>query len=830
MENTASILLLLVLALTPISIMQAQFDVHSEKSFYEIQKEGNKLLEDMDNPHRLRDYKLFRRWEISNEACLGPNGQMFNYSAQNYKELVKYKKEFGIDKPGSSRITHGDWTPRTPNEFDPPIPQNGRINTVAVHPANENIIYAGATVGGLWKSIDAGENWFCLTDGLPVIGISGIAIHPTQPNTIYILTGDGDGRDIPSIGVLVSLDGGYTWQKTGLEWNEGNLIYGYKLLLNPLNPNLIYAATNGGLFVTQNGGASWNQKIAESMRDIEFVPGSPDTVYASSWRDIYRSVDNGVNFTNLTTIPGSILPDTDNMTRVALAVTPAKPSWVYALYAYNVPGGGDGFKGLYVSTNRGNTWSLYSSPVNSPNIVGADTYNQTHFDLVMAIDPLNHFHILAGGIFLFDSPNLGSGGNWNLISPTLYHGDIHDIQFTQNHIYIATDGGMSRSDNGGVSWADINNGLDIAMVYDFDIWNNQKFMMGRQDNGTHKWNFGDSEAIHILSGDGFECMFHYTNPDIIYACTQEDRYRSINGGSTWTEITPPGDSSIWEAAWIMHPTNPDTLYNANRKIWRTYNRGSNWVDLNAGFTDDRRITEMAQGTDNPNRLYASDGKTIKRTINLHAATPTWFNISPGLPIDTIVLGGIAVDPEDANKLWCSFAGYGNGLKVFQSINSGSAWTNISGSLPNVPVRSIVCEPGTNDGLYIGTDVGVFYRNNTFTDWIYFSNGLPNTRIEDLKVIPGYLYAGTFGRSIWRTNLYTPCSATEVLTVANDPSNPNSTGTQVYEASTSITSTRNIVGGLGTDVTYKAGSFVLMNPGFEVKSWSLFTANIGGCSQ
>jgi hypothetical protein len=142
----------------------------------------------------------------------------------------------------------------------------------------------------------------------------------------------------------------------------------------------------------------------------------------------------------------------------------------------------------------------------------------------------------------------------------------------------------------------------------------------------------------------------------------------------------------------------------------------------------------------------------------------------------------------------------------------------------------VCEPGTNDGLYIGTDVGVFYRNNTFTDWIYFSNGLPNTRIEDLKVIPGYLYAGTFGRSIWRTNLYTPCSATEVLTVANDPSNPNSTGTQVYEASTSITSTRNIVGGLGTDVTYKAGSFVLMNPGFEVKSWSLFTANIGGCSQ
>ena len=126
--------------------------------------------------------------------------------------------------------------------------------------------------------------------------------------------------------------------------------------------------------------------------------------------------------------------------------------------------------------------------------------------------------------------------------------------------------------------------------------------------------------------------------------------------------------------------------------------------------------------------------------------------------------------------------------------------------------------------------GIFYRNADMSDWIYFSNGLPSTRIEDIKVTGSYVYAGTYGRSIWRSLHYTPCPVSIVLTPANDPSSPYSTGTQHYETSHSINSTRILYGGAGTDVRYSAGYEITLEPGFEASIFNRFEATLDGCHE
>jgi photosystem II stability/assembly factor-like uncharacterized protein len=746
---------------------------------------------------------------------------MFNYAAATRKEFQKLQKQIDPSQHGT-RITHGHWTPVMPTQFSPNEPFNGRINVIATHPNNENVVFAGAAWGGLWKSTNAGAIWTCLSDGLPVNGISGIVIHPTIPNTMYILTGDGDGKHIPSIGVLKSTNGGATWQPTGLQWTENQIRYGYKLAMNPDQPEIMYAATTHGLYRTTDAWATYSLVVTGSMRDVEFKPDDPTTVYASSWRYILRSTNNGVSWTNLSEMD-PILPFEDtNMTRVALAVSPHNPNWVYAVHTWDDVPDGNGFLGLFGSTNAGANWSMVSD---TPNITGDGTRNQSYYDLALCVDPENVTHVLVGGVKLFHNTNVTVSDDWIEIGTGAIHADVHDILMTENYVYVATDGGMARSDDGGNTWIDISEGLNIAQIYDFDVLGN-RVVEGSQDNGTLLWDIGDPEADHILGGDGFECMFHPTNLQIMYACSQEVRMKSTNGGQNWINITPPGDSAIWDASWIMHPSRPDTLYSAWRTLWRTYNAGSSWTDLNPQFINDKTIRALAQGIDNPNIMYASDRFDLKRTSNLHAATPTWVDVSEGLN-PSYLLGGITVDPLNANRVWCTFQGYGFN-KVYYSSNGGDDWTDFSGSLPSVPVKCILYQPGSNDGIYIGTTIGIFYRNATLSDWIYFSNGLPVTGVEDLQIEGGYLYAATHGRGVWRSSLYTSCPIATSLTPANDPSNPLSTGVQHYSASHSVLSTRQIVGGIGTDVIYQAGNYVRMDPGFEVKSWNAFEAKIDGC--
>jgi photosystem II stability/assembly factor-like uncharacterized protein len=833
-------LALLLILLSPVFLYgQLHLELTLEDknlSYSEIVAKFEQKLSTRSESQAKVDEKHFRRWQIAMEPHIGPDEKFTNYVARNWEAARKSKLMQNAAQFRGS--TNGNWEDVTPTQFSVSHPNNGRINVIAVHPTDPNTIFIGAAVGGLWKTSDGGTTWESLTDGLPVIGVSGIVIHPDNPNIMYILTGDADGRYIPSIGVLKSFDGGYTWRVTALKFSATSLFYGYKIIMKPDDPDDMFVVGTNGIIRTTNGWDSFFYVLnTVSCRDIEFKPGDSNTIYASTAKTVYRSLSGGPLGSWQDLGPLNIgLPDTSSMTRVALAVTAADSDKVYALYAFDGAPDGNGYQGLYISNNNGVSWNANTD---TTNIVGDIDRNQTGYDLVVQVDPQDAAHVLVGGVFVYQSTSTGVSGSW-VNTTTGLHVDIHDFQYSGSTLYAASDGGIAKSTDGGQTWINISDGLNVLQFYDIDVLNN-KLIGGTQDNGTSLWSLGDVEAQRVIGADGFEVIFDPSNTNVVYGCTQEVREKSTDSGSggSFFVIHPPGHGDPWDASWIMHPTDYDTLYSGFDNIARSYDAGVTWDTMaNPGLTTGGAIRAMAQGIDDPNVMYVSNRRQLFRTDNIHATIPVWTELTSFVPASEggvfppwRQLGGIAVDPEDVNKVWITFRNYTNGKKVYYSASGGadSTWVNISGSLPNVPVYTIVNQPGTADGLYIATDLGIFFRRTFFSDWLYFSNGMPTTRVEDLRISGSYLYAGTFGRGLWRSPLYFTCPGSVFLTAANDPSSPNSTGTQVYNAAFLIQSTRVITGGIGTDVSYTAGEEVVLSPGFHVKSFSTLEVKIGACA-
>ena len=182
----------------------------NEHDFKKIQLSFNNYFKGRDRG-RGSGYKQFKRWEWFVEPRLGPSGQIFNIAAKTFSEYYEYITNFDATSLPAN-YDPGDWQSLGPSNYVHGYGWNGglgRVNCFAFHPTNSNIIYAGTPAGGLWKK-DGSNPWEPLTDGLPLIGISGIAIHHTNPDIIYILTGDGDAGDTRSIGILKSINGGLT--------------------------------------------------------------------------------------------------------------------------------------------------------------------------------------------------------------------------------------------------------------------------------------------------------------------------------------------------------------------------------------------------------------------------------------------------------------------------------------------------------------------------------------------------------------------------------------------------------------------------------------------
>jgi hypothetical protein len=200
----------------------------------------------------------------------------------------------------------------------------------------------------------------------------------------------------------------------------------------------------------------------------------------------------------------------------------------------------------------------------------------------------------------------------------------------------------------------------------------------------------------------------------------------------------------------MHPTNPSTIYAGYNEVYKSTDRGDNWTTIGPS-TIGGGIIALTIAPSDPNYIYTASLDRLYMTSN---GGTTWSNVTSGLPVSSTGITCIAVSDQNPQQVWVTLSGYQAGQKVLYSSDAGSTWTNISGSLPNIPVNCIAYQNGSNDALYIGTDFGVYYIDNTLPGWIPYGNGLPNVIISELEIFyPGQkIRAATYGRGIWEADL------------------------------------------------------------------------------
>ncbi|MFK7783773.1 MAG: WD40/YVTN/BNR-like repeat-containing protein, partial [Crocinitomicaceae bacterium] len=267
-----------------------------------------------------KGWKQYQRWQAFWETRLLPDGSFPNFK----NAFHNYQQYMTANGQAKSLQNAGNWSPMGPftyNNTDSWSPGLGRVNFIVEDPNNASIIYLGAPAGGVWKSTDSGATWTPLGDELAVMGVSSIAISAANSNVLYLATGDADGGDTYSIGVLKSTDAGQTWAEVGNV--SGNL---RDIVVDPADEDIVYVASNGGVYKTIDGGANWAEVLTGSYRDIELKPGTASTIYAATSSEVRYSTNSGATWTLATAIPGRI-------SRIRLAVTPANNAYVYVFRA-----------------------------------------------------------------------------------------------------------------------------------------------------------------------------------------------------------------------------------------------------------------------------------------------------------------------------------------------------------------------------------------------------------------------------------------------------------------------------------------------------------------
>lgn len=709
-------------------------------------------------------WKQFKRWEYYMETRVAEDGSQ-SLPMRTLSEMEKFYQTHPESRNQKRNSSSGNWQSLGPVY----MPTNGtgqpnglgRLTSLAFHPTDPQVLWVGSPSGGIWKSEDYGNTWIDLIGGLTRLGVSTIVVHPTQPDTIIIGTGDRDGSDAPGYGVWWSTNGGATWvpRNTGMGNREV-----YEILMDPGNPNILIASCLDRVYRSTDLGANWTLVYSggEDFKDLAFKPGDPNIVYAAS-NDFFRSADNGQTWTQVTSGVAT------GASRIAIAVSANDPNIVYLTLANNTA-----FMRLLRSTDSGLNFSTRST---TPNIMGYDvtggTGSQAWYDLVSIGDPNNANHLFAGGVNTWES--FDGGTTWSIVTHWVgsggnppVHADHHVHEFSPHtgDFFIGHDGGLHVSNNMGVSFTEISSGLGVAQVYKIGQSQQTRDLVinGYQDNGTGIYRNGGWATE--IGGDGMECIIDPTDDNVMYgALYYGDIRRSSNGGLSFSTIVGSlTKNGAWITPYKLHPTNPNTMFAGFRELFRSTNCKSaatgavTWTQISS-FGGTSTIRDIAISPSNPDILYLSRSGTQNffRTNNANAATPTWIDLDAGLP-GTAFPTDIEIDPTNPDHLWMTF-----GTNVYESVNGGVSWTDISGTMPAITMNTIVLDTASPvQAMYAGSDAGVFYKDNTLPDWIVYSAGLPPLEITELEIYYDaecrdldMIRAATYGRGLYESDLRDP---------------------------------------------------------------------------
>lgn len=725
-------------------------------TYFQIRDAYNEYFKDIPEDQR-RGYKQFKRWEWFWETRVNENGE-FPDAYQAYKGLQSYKNKYSRDV----LLANNPWTLVGP--IGKPKGESvaaegiGRVNISRFDPNNDNIIWAGAAGGGVWKSTDGGNNYikFPFTQFLS-LGISDIGIAPTNSNVVYVVTGDADGagattKTINSIGVIKTTDGGNSWNVTNLNYYLNDRKILGRLLVDPENENIVLVCGSDGILKTTDGGETWEKKQSGNFIDMEFNPWDTDIIYASTrkWgsNQIFLSEDGGESWAQVFSV--------SNSSRIALGVSEANGDVVYGLVAHS----GRYFHSLVKSENSGKTWATVTNINTAPNILdrhlGDDYAGQGEYDLAIDIAPWDDNEIWTGGINVWKSSNGGESWeqktHWYGYKYPFVHADIHDIVMNPNTgaLLVSHDGGIDISNDLGNSWKDASSNLSIMQFYALSVSQTETDVVygGSQDNGTNRQFNGRWENIY--GGDGMECIVSWADPNYIYVSLPNGQIRrSANQGKTFIDMIDEdktGENGGWVTPYVMSLQNSSVLYVGYNNVYKVTSYGSKFEKISTfGDNSNQSLRTLAVSPSQAGVIYAANTQRLYATFD---DGKNWNQIT-GAPGNIM---GIAVDPQNPARIWVASSNYNDNNKVYEY--DGSSWKNISGNLPNVPANTIVYQPNSPDRLYVGTDIGVFYSDYNSGYWEEFNQSLPNIVVMELEIhnATNTLYAATFGGGIWKADL------------------------------------------------------------------------------
>ncbi len=653
-----------------------------------------------------------------------------------------------------------------------------RINTIKVHPTNPNIIYVGFSRGGVWKTTDGGANWKPIFDKQTYLAIGDIELDPKNPNVVYVGTGDVNigGYVAYGDGLWRSPDGGATWQHLGLD-NQRIIS---KIIVHPTQAGVLFVAAMGmpfarttdrGVYRSKDNGATWQRVLFASDQagaiDLSMSPDNPNELFAATWDRlrsykanlisgpngaIWKSTDGGNTWNRLTNgLPGG------RQGRIGLSQTPQNPSLLYASFVDST----SALEGIFRSTDRGASWQATGIPTNQGggDIAGGFGW---YFGKIF-INPFDQNDIFVCGVVLWRSRD--GGQNWEQATPDWWqyevHADQHDMQFLNAQTFVlANDGGLYKTSDDANSWQNLEN-IPCTQFYRvaFNPADPDNYYGGAQDNGTSAGNSLLDEWPRLYGGDGFQAVFHPTDPNIFYYETQ---YGNIVGTTDGNQLhnastgLDNADRFCWDMQFLISRTDPDAMFTGTHRAYASLGHLPNWHpisdDLTDGVPDDPRFHVITSVEDSPldgDRLYV--GTSDANVWRGSPSTQVWTNVTAGLP--EYYVTSVKASLVDANRVFVTHSGYrdvDNAPHIHRSDDGGATWKSIAGDLPNLAVNDLLIYPAHHDSiLFIGTDGGVFGTLNAGKTWQRLGSGMPTIAVFDLVINSATrrLVAGTHARSI-----------------------------------------------------------------------------------
>jgi photosystem II stability/assembly factor-like uncharacterized protein len=710
--------------------MQSFNDNPRQAKFQDIQNAFEAYWADKDETKKGSGYKPFKRWESLQKDFLNPNGTVM--SAQQHVAAWRQK-----NANRNSQVDNGNWEsvgPYSHLETGSWSPGQGRVNAMAVDPNNSNTYFVGTPAGGFWKSTDAGTNWEILTDELPQLGVSAIAIDPANSNIMYIGTGDDDAGDSNGIGVLKTIDGGVTWNFTGL--NETNSPSAFsEIFIHPTDSNVLWTSSASGLFKTTDAGNTWIRTRTGNIRDLRLKPGNPDVLYIASSTTIFKSTDAGETWQAKTTGTPT------GTSRLAIDVTPANPEVLYIFAADQ----NNNFKGIYKSEDAGESFTFTSAT--APDVF--DGISQSWYDFAFAVSDIDENEIYTGILNVWKSTDSGASfiqlNNWSSPNQAAYtHADIHNLRFLDGKLFCGSDGGIYVSENGGASFDDLTEGLAIGQFYRIAVASQNSSLMagGLQDNGGYA---RTNDTWHCYYGaDGMEIAMDPNDPNKIYGLIQfgGGPYVSNNGGVSLSNGNGAPENGNWITPFEF--TADGRLLGAFTRLYEFNTTAGTWTEVSGSLGG--RVDYMAPDPNDDSRIYIAINRQLQMSTDGGATFSTLSTLSSDI-------SWIDVDSDEDDLIYVTTRGSGG--SVYRGEISGNSidLQDITGSLPNIPKIVVKHQSEhTDNPLYLGTTLGVWRYDDAVNDWAPFDENLPNVIVRDLdiNIEDSNITAATYGRGIWQS--------------------------------------------------------------------------------